>query len=164
VLWNKGAPAPYIDAVVRAAPALRLEVERIPVDGPDDLMRGFKAAAASGADGLMTLPNGVFFNRRREIVMLAAADKLPAIYPEREYVEAGGLTEEARWRRAPNSILGRRRGGHQWARTRVRFFEGRTRENAGVRKAGRPPKRQATAPARRSVAFRSVAAARSKRC
>jgi putative ABC transport system substrate-binding protein len=61
------------------------------VDGVDDLARGFNAAVASGADGLMTFPDGVFFNHREEIVRLVAASKLPAIYSEREYVEVGGL-------------------------------------------------------------------------
>src|SRR5262249_14449547 len=40
---------------------------------------------------LMVVGDAVFFNQRKLIVDRAAANLLPAIYPEREYAEAGGL-------------------------------------------------------------------------
>jgi ABC-type uncharacterized transport system substrate-binding protein len=40
---------------------------------------------------LMVIADGVFFNNRRLIVERAAANRLPGMYPEREYAEAGGL-------------------------------------------------------------------------
>jgi putative ABC transport system substrate-binding protein len=92
LIWKKGSSGPlYAESVARAAPSLNIKVASFLVDGVDDLARGFNAAIASGADGLMTFPDGVFFNHREEIVRLVAASKLPAIYSEREYVEAGGL-------------------------------------------------------------------------
>ena len=33
----------------------------------------------------------MFFNERRRLVALAAKNRLPAVYPVREFVEAGGL-------------------------------------------------------------------------
>src|SRR5215216_1049343 len=39
----------------------------------------------------MALADGVFFNQRRLIVERAAANRLPAMYPEREYAEVRGL-------------------------------------------------------------------------
>jgi putative tryptophan/tyrosine transport system substrate-binding protein len=92
LIWMKGSSGPlYAESVARAAPSLNIQVESFVVDGVDDIARGFNAAAASGVDGMMTFPDGVFFNHRVEIVTLVAASKVPAIYPEREYVEAGGL-------------------------------------------------------------------------
>jgi putative ABC transport system substrate-binding protein len=92
LVWKKGSSGPlYAESVARAASSLNIQVESFVVDGVDDMARGFNAAAASGADGLMTFPDGVFFNHRDEIVRLVVASKLPAIYSEREYVEAGGL-------------------------------------------------------------------------
>src|SRR5215216_4284303 len=39
----------------------------------------------------MALADAVFFNQRRLIVERAAANRLPGMYPEREYAEVGGL-------------------------------------------------------------------------
>jgi putative ABC transport system substrate-binding protein len=33
----------------------------------------------------------MFFNERRRLVDLAAKNRLPAVYPQREFVDAGGL-------------------------------------------------------------------------
>jgi putative ABC transport system substrate-binding protein len=46
---------------------------------------------ASRISALMVIADGVFFNQRRLIVERAAANRLPDMYPEREYAEAGGL-------------------------------------------------------------------------
>ena len=91
LLWNKAAGTLFLEPVQKAGLALKTQIEAFPVDGPGNLARAFADVATSGADGLMTLPDGVFFNNRQIIVHLAALSKLPAIYPEREYVEAGGL-------------------------------------------------------------------------
>jgi putative ABC transport system substrate-binding protein len=39
----------------------------------------------------MIVPGRVAISRRKEIADLAAKNRLPAIYPQSEYVEAGGL-------------------------------------------------------------------------
>jgi putative ABC transport system substrate-binding protein len=42
--------------------------------------------------GALTLwGSAVFFNERRRLVDLAAKNRLPAVYPLREYVDVGGL-------------------------------------------------------------------------
>src|SRR5215813_11170114 len=43
------------------------------------------------ANALVVLPDAMLWNERRQIVALAAKHRMPAIYPEREYVEEGGL-------------------------------------------------------------------------
>ena len=42
------------------------------------------------------LPDGMFWNERRRIVILAAQHRLPAMYEEREYVCDGGLISYGR--------------------------------------------------------------------
>ena len=40
---------------------------------------------------LTVLPSAMFFNERRRLVDLAAKHQLPAVYPVRDFVDAGGL-------------------------------------------------------------------------
>src|SRR5258708_1153823 len=44
-----------------------------------------------GSDGLNVVNDAMFWNNRAEIIALASAARVPAIYPEREYADDGGL-------------------------------------------------------------------------
>jgi putative ABC transport system substrate-binding protein len=54
-------------------------------------LRALRPAVFSGASAVVVLPDGVFYNYRRDVVRLVNAARLPAIYPEREYADDGGL-------------------------------------------------------------------------
>jgi putative ABC transport system substrate-binding protein len=54
-------------------------------------LRTLRPAVFSGASAVVVVPDGVFYNFRRDVVALVNAAKLPAIYPEREYADDGGL-------------------------------------------------------------------------
>ena len=58
---------------------------------PDKLDSAFATVAAEHAESLVVLPDGMFFGQHRQIVALTAASHLPALFPEKEVVEAGGL-------------------------------------------------------------------------
>lgn len=58
---------------------------------PDQIPAGFEAAAMGSAEALTVLASAMFWNQRAQIVALAAKHRMPAIYPEREYVNDGGL-------------------------------------------------------------------------
>jgi hypothetical protein len=45
----------------------------------------------SGVDAVLVLPDAMFWNHHRRIVALVNSTHLPAIYPEREYADDGGL-------------------------------------------------------------------------
>jgi putative ABC transport system substrate-binding protein len=75
---------------VKAA-ELRITLQPVDVHGPDDLERTFSAIKKEHATALSALWNGVNNNYRSRIVDFAAKSKLPAMYPDREFVEAGGL-------------------------------------------------------------------------
>jgi len=47
--------------------------------------------ARAGADALVVVPDALMFSSRARIVNLAAKNRLPAIYGQKEYVETGGL-------------------------------------------------------------------------
>ena len=54
-------------------------------------LRALSLAVFSGAGGVVVVPDGLFYDFRRDVVALVNAAKLPAIYPEREYADDGGL-------------------------------------------------------------------------
>ena len=58
---------------------------------PTKLEQAFAAMTRERAGALMVLTDVMFINQRRQIVELAAKSRLPAVYPEREFVGAGGL-------------------------------------------------------------------------
>jgi ABC-type uncharacterized transport system substrate-binding protein len=53
--------------------------------------RLFAAIADWRAEGLLTLADGMLFSQREQVVELALKNKLPGVYPEAEFVAAGGL-------------------------------------------------------------------------
>ena len=72
-----------------AARAPGMQVQPVPIRGPDDFDSAFKAMR--GTDGLLQLDLAFFTTHRARLVRLAAENRLPAIYGYREIVEAGGL-------------------------------------------------------------------------
>ena len=54
-------------------------------------LRALRPGVFSGADGVVVVPDGVFYNFRRDVVALVNEAHLPAIYPERDYADDGGL-------------------------------------------------------------------------
>jgi ABC-type uncharacterized transport system substrate-binding protein len=94
VLSNPGNPphAPYLRETERAASALGLTMQAFEVRSPNELPGAFAAMADWHADGLVTLTDGMLFSNRDRIAALALASKLPAVYPEAEFVAAGGLS------------------------------------------------------------------------
>jgi putative ABC transport system substrate-binding protein len=65
-------------------------VVEVPAGSSEDLL-ALRPAIFAGVGGVVVLGDGMFWNHRRDIVALVNAARLPAIYPEREYVEVGGL-------------------------------------------------------------------------
>ena len=59
--------------------------------GSSEDLLALRPSVFAGVDAVIVLGGGLFWNHRRDIVALVNAARLPAIYPEREYVEDGGL-------------------------------------------------------------------------
>jgi putative ABC transport system substrate-binding protein len=74
-----------------AARALGVRLQFVTVRGPTDFDRAFSDMTRARADGLIGLGGSMFFNERRHLVDLAARNRLLAVYPLRDYVDAGGL-------------------------------------------------------------------------
>lgn len=93
VLWNPDN-AFHVGAerqVHDAAAVLRLDVVSVPVRTAADFDRAFDAIASARADAMTVLADRVFLHNRVRIVEFAARRRLPAVYPYRELVDAGGL-------------------------------------------------------------------------
>jgi putative ABC transport system substrate-binding protein len=93
VLWNPTNPAAtqYLRETEGAAPSLQLQLQPLEVPGPDAIEAAVGAAVKGQADALITLPDAMLSNQRTQIADLAAKHRLPALFPEREFVDAGGL-------------------------------------------------------------------------
>jgi putative tryptophan/tyrosine transport system substrate-binding protein len=94
VISNPANPphVPYLRETERAASALGLAMRAFEVRGPNDLPGAFAEMADWHADGLATLTDGMLASNVDRVVELALKNKLPAVYPEAEFVAAGGLS------------------------------------------------------------------------
>jgi putative ABC transport system substrate-binding protein len=73
------------------ARALGVQLQFVEARGPADFERAFSEMTRARADALTVLPSAMFINERRRLVDLAAKNRLPAVYPSRDSVDAGGL-------------------------------------------------------------------------
>ena len=91
-LWHAARIGPRaLQEVETAARALRVQLYPVEVRAPYLFDQAFATMAEAHADALITLPSAVFADRRTQIAALALKTRLPGIFPEREYAEAGGL-------------------------------------------------------------------------
>jgi putative ABC transport system substrate-binding protein len=75
-----------------AAVALRLRLEEIgTASDPEKLVNAFQTAVRGRVHAIITTAGPVVFAQRKSIVVLAANHRLPAMYPQKEFVEDGGL-------------------------------------------------------------------------
>ena len=78
-------------AIQAVAPYLRMEVTPIDVRDPAEMERTVAAFANSPNGGLIITANGAAVVHRSLIIAMAARHKLPTVYWQRHFVEAGGL-------------------------------------------------------------------------
>ena len=93
LLHNMGNPAvpPEWEETRNAARALSIQAELLDVRSEEDLRRAFDLAVARNVDAMIVGADGLTQLHQREIIAALARTRLPAVYPAREFVEAGGL-------------------------------------------------------------------------
>jgi putative ABC transport system substrate-binding protein len=74
-----------------AAKVLGIDLIDLATSGADDLERAFETARSNRADALITAPDATLFTNFMKIAELALQKRLPAMFVERQYVDAGGL-------------------------------------------------------------------------
>ena len=97
LLHNMSNPAvpPEWEETKTAARSLGLQAELLDVRSQGDLARAFELAVRQHVDALVIGADGLIQTHQQTIVDLAARNRLPAVYPAREFVEAGGLAAYA---------------------------------------------------------------------
>jgi putative tryptophan/tyrosine transport system substrate-binding protein len=107
VLNNPANPASAIVSkeTHKAAQKLGLQVHFVDIRNAKDIESAFEAVPRTGANALAVLVDPLFIINQKRIVTLAAKSAFPAIYPWKEFVDAGGLMSYGPslpdlWRRA----------------------------------------------------------------
>ncbi len=93
LLWNPANPgsAPQLREAEAAARALGVRLQTLEARVPQEIDSAFAAMTSERAGALVVLVDAIFTNQVRQIAELAAKRRLPSIYGQREYAEAGGL-------------------------------------------------------------------------
>ena len=111
-LWQSSSDSrgnPAFTDMELAAKTLGLKLQSLPVRGLDDFESAFARLKKEGAEALITTSGPLLSTQQREVLAFAAKNRLPAIYPASEFVEAGGLMSYAPnytdlWRRAATYV------------------------------------------------------------
>lgn len=93
VIVNPTSPytPPFEHDREQTARALGLTLSVHPATDPAAIDRAFAAMAAERAEAVMVLTDVMFLTERRRIIDQTVRSRLPALYPDRVFVEAGGL-------------------------------------------------------------------------
>jgi len=80
-----------VQEVQKAAPVMGLQTEIINATTVGEINKVFATFERERPDALFVAPDAHFTSRRVQLVTLAASGRIPATYPNRDYVEVGGL-------------------------------------------------------------------------
>jgi ABC-type uncharacterized transport system substrate-binding protein len=97
--------ADFLGETEAAARSLGLKLHAIEARSPAELDGAFRAVADLRPNAFFTLPGGMFQANVKRIIDFAVKRRLPGVFPNRAFVEAGGLLSyapslAANWRRA----------------------------------------------------------------
>jgi putative ABC transport system substrate-binding protein len=74
-----------------AARSLDLRLQFLEVRSSNDFENAFRAAGKARAEALITIRTPLINGQKKRVADLAMKSRLPAIYDDREYIDAGGL-------------------------------------------------------------------------
>ena len=83
--------APIVEQTKAAARSLGVEIHVAEVQAPDKFESAFAAITSAHAGALIVLPDPVLYGQHPRVVIFTAASHLPAVFPEKEVAEIGGL-------------------------------------------------------------------------
>ncbi len=68
-----------------------MKLQYLDILDPKDIETAFRAAGKARADAVLTLTSAILLSQRAQLADIAVKSRLPAIYHQSQYVEAGGL-------------------------------------------------------------------------
>jgi putative tryptophan/tyrosine transport system substrate-binding protein len=90
-LWDVGGTSNQVRMIREAARIMGVDLDILPVRGPDDFAQAFAAAKQGGVQGLVILGSPVMSSQMVPLAKLTVAHRLAASYLYREFAEVGGL-------------------------------------------------------------------------
>jgi putative ABC transport system substrate-binding protein len=93
VVWNPGnaASVELLRECEDAARALAVQLQPLDVRSPVALDAAFGAMRGARPDALVSVGDGMLWSQRERIVAFAIRQRLPGMFPNRDFAEAGGL-------------------------------------------------------------------------
>jgi len=106
---DTGFPSAYMPSLETAARSLKVEPIMRPVHGEAEIETAIVALGREPGGGLVVLPGGAIVRHRAAIILAAARNNVPAVYPRSEFATDGGLLSYAiggldLWRRAATYV------------------------------------------------------------
>jgi putative tryptophan/tyrosine transport system substrate-binding protein len=96
-LSDRGSPtgATHLKETEAATRAMRLRFQPLEVQAPSDFENAFRAVGEKHADGLIVATDGFIDSHRERVVELANETRLPVMYTNADFAQAGGLMSYA---------------------------------------------------------------------
>ena len=93
VLWNPDTPdhPKAIEEIKAVAPSLSIKLSFVGARTSEDFSAAFSAVSRAHAQALYVIIDPYFFNHRMTLLALASKARLPVIYGEKNFAEAGAL-------------------------------------------------------------------------
>jgi putative ABC transport system substrate-binding protein len=93
LLYNESSPSEvsYVELMQASGRSVGLQLEPAPVRLSKDIAPAIAAAARSGIDGFVVVSSTMLVANAQRVVEAVAKTRLPAIYPNDDFVEAGGI-------------------------------------------------------------------------
>lgn len=77
--------------IERAAPKIGVSLVAVPVKDPNEIESAFESFGTDADGGIIALPHPAITNNMKLIFALATRNRMPGMYPFRQYAENGGL-------------------------------------------------------------------------
>jgi putative ABC transport system substrate-binding protein len=96
IIGSNAAQDPAIKDIDAVERSLGVQIQILNVKKPEEIENAFASMVRGKVGGLTVLTQGMFVLNRAQLVELAAKSRLPAMYPDSRFMDAGGLMSYGR--------------------------------------------------------------------